>query len=120
MSSDIMVSIKEECVELYDEFGTLYKRIGDVSRKIRRAYLDGRIEDAQKYEEELSELVSRADKLKTKLVMKCIGPSRSSKTLKEEMKNILKIGVKEITIEGIKSVAPWIAQFTIPIRIIGI
>jgi len=109
------MSIKDECAELYDKFGTLYERIGDVSRKIRRAYLNGRIEDAQKYEEELSELVSRANKLTKELVRKCIGPSRSSKTLKEEIKNILKIGAKEIAIEVIKSVAPRFTQFTIPI-----
>lgn len=86
--SDLARLVKGECGELYDELGALFMRIREIDAEMRRAVLDGRLEDAQKLGEELKELENRADRLTTEVVLKCTRLPRKVEALKKEVRSI--------------------------------
>ena len=86
--SDLARLIKGECGELYNELETVFRRIKEIDAEMRRAVLDGRMDDAQKFGEELKELESRADRLTTEVVLKCTRLPRRVEILKKDVRSI--------------------------------
>ena len=86
--SELARLIKGECGELYDELETVFRRIREIDAKMRRAVLDGNLEDAQRFGEELKELESRVDELTTQVVLKCTRLPRRVENLKKEVRSI--------------------------------
>lgn len=65
---------KGECGELYDELETIHKRRGEIEGEIRRAVLDGRLEEAQEYGRRLKELHYEETEVISKIILKCTRP----------------------------------------------
>jgi|GEM_PF-4578932 len=66
--------VKGECGELYDELETIRKRRGEIEGEIRRAVLDGRLEEAQEYGRRLKELHYEETEVISKIILKCTRP----------------------------------------------